>query len=82
MVMLEKAGTIYEEIIREIGYLLQCVVSMLRDEDNQDGSEVLNFVKESFLFNLSYFFQCKTLLSRNRFSYILDFWMQITLPIL
>ena len=51
MVMLEKAGTIYEEIIREIGSLLQCVVSMLRDEDIQDGSEVLIFLKDLFLFN-------------------------------
>ena len=56
MVMLEKAGTIYEEIIREIGSLLQCVVSMLRDEDLQDGSEVLIFLKDLFLFNWSYFF--------------------------
>lgn len=40
MVIIEKVGTIYEEIIKEIGSLLQCVVSMLRDEDIQDGSEV------------------------------------------
>ena len=56
MVMLEKAGVIYEEIIREIGSLLQCVVSMLRDGDIQDGSEVLIFLKDLFLFNWSYFF--------------------------
>lgn len=56
MVIIEKVGTIYEEIIKEIGSLLQCVVSMLRDEDIQDGSEVLLFLKKLFLFNLPYFF--------------------------
>lgn len=54
MVIIEKVGTIYEEIIKEIGSLLQCVVSMLRDEDIQDGSEVLIFLKKLFLFNLPF----------------------------